>query len=58
MRLARGWANNVIAELNKYKQAVAAEYNLLDIESENRTLDRSEIDRMEYLARENMVIRD
>jgi hypothetical protein len=32
-RLVRGWEANVIAELNKHKQSVAAEYNLLDLEA-------------------------
>jgi hypothetical protein len=26
-RIVRGWANNVVAELNKHKQQVAVEYN-------------------------------
>jgi hypothetical protein len=26
-RTVRGWASNVVAELNKHKQEVAAEYN-------------------------------
>jgi hypothetical protein len=29
-RLVRWWANNVIAEMNKYKQVVSAEFNFLD----------------------------
>jgi hypothetical protein len=27
-RMVGGWANNVVVEINKYKQAVAAEFNL------------------------------
>jgi hypothetical protein len=50
-KLIRGWASNVIAELNKYKQTVVAEFNFLDFEAENRMLERDEIVRME-LARE------
>jgi hypothetical protein len=42
-RLVRGWAANVIAELNKHKQVIAAEYNLLDLESENRSMDAAEV---------------
>jgi hypothetical protein len=38
-RIVRGWAANVIAELNKHKQVVAIEYNLLDLESKNRCLE-------------------
>jgi hypothetical protein len=50
--MVRGWANNVVAEMNKYKQIVAAEFNYLDFESENRMLDRSERLRMKQLAKE------
>jgi hypothetical protein len=42
----------VIAELNKHKQVVAAEYNVLDEEEENRILDVSEKDRKKHLASE------
>jgi hypothetical protein len=31
-RMVRGWANNVVAELNKHKHAVVVEYNVLDEE--------------------------
>jgi hypothetical protein len=51
-RLVRGWATNVIAELNKHKQVVTAEYNLLDLESENRSLDAGGQVRMKDLGRE------
>jgi hypothetical protein len=51
-RILRGWASNVIAELNKHKQEVAAEYNWLDEESEKRILDDNEKGRMKALARE------
>jgi hypothetical protein len=40
--MVRGWANNVVAEMNKYKQIVAAEFNYLDFESENRMWYRNE----------------
>jgi hypothetical protein len=50
--MVRGWANNVVAEMNKYKQIVAAEFNYLDFESENRMLDRNERLRMKQLAKE------
>jgi hypothetical protein len=29
----RGWASNVVAELNKYKQEIVVEYNWLDDET-------------------------
>jgi RNA:NAD 2'-phosphotransferase (TPT1/KptA family) len=51
-RILRGWASNVIAELNKHKQEVAAEYNWLDEEYEKRILDDNEKGRMKALARE------
>jgi hypothetical protein len=50
-RLVRGWAANVVADLNRQKQSIAAEYNCLDMEAENRSLDDDEKLRM-YLARE------
>jgi hypothetical protein len=33
-RMIRGWAVNVVAELNRVKQIVAAEFNWLDLEAE------------------------
>jgi hypothetical protein len=51
-RLVRGWVDNVVAKLNRHKQTIAAEYNLLDIEYENRSLDDGERDRLKFLARE------
>lgn len=51
-RLVRWWANNVIAEMNKYKQVVVAEFNFLDFEVENRSSDKDERLRMKSLARE------
>jgi hypothetical protein len=51
-RMVRGWANNVVAELNKYKHAVVAEYNMLDEEEDNRLLDNSEKMRKNHLVRE------
>jgi hypothetical protein len=48
----RGWANNAVAEMNKHKQIVAAEFNHLDLEAENRMLDRDERLRMKKLAKE------
>jgi hypothetical protein len=50
--LVRGWADNVVAELNKHKQEVVAEYNLLDAEVGDRSLSGEENDRMKFLARE------
>jgi hypothetical protein len=51
-RISRGSATNVIAEINKQKQAILAEYNCLDLESESRVLDESERGRMRVLAKE------
>jgi hypothetical protein len=51
-KMVKGWAINVIAELNKHKQVVAAEYNLLDLEAEVRVLDDHEQARFKELARE------
>jgi hypothetical protein len=41
-RLVRGWADNVVVELNKHKQEVPAKYNMLDAESKDRNLDDGE----------------
>jgi hypothetical protein len=30
-RMVRGWANNVVAEMNKYKKIVAAEFKHLTL---------------------------
>jgi hypothetical protein len=51
-RLVRGWASSVTAELNKHKQKVAAEYNMLDIEAGSRPLDDHEHVRFKELAGE------
>jgi hypothetical protein len=51
-RMVRVWANNVVAEFNKYKIFVASEYNLLNEEEDNRLLDSSEKNRKNHLARE------
>jgi hypothetical protein len=51
-RLVRGWADHVVAELNRHKQTIAVEYNMLDMESENRSLDEEEKDRLKYLTRD------
>jgi hypothetical protein len=51
-RLVKGWANNVIAEMNKYKQAIAAEFNFLDMEAESRILENEENLRLKFLAKE------
>jgi hypothetical protein len=51
-RMVRGWANNVVADLNKYKNVVASKYNLLDEEEDKRLLDISEKNMMNHLARE------
>jgi hypothetical protein len=48
----RGWANNVVAEMNKHKQEVYMEYNWLGEEAEHRDLDVSERERMRVLAKE------
>jgi hypothetical protein len=36
----KGWAANVVADLNRTKHVVHAEYNCLDLEDENRKLAR------------------
>jgi hypothetical protein len=51
-RLARGWKANVIADNNRVRQAVTAEYTWLDMEVEARSLDESEDARMRELAKE------
>jgi hypothetical protein len=51
-KLVRGSAANVVAELNKEKASISAEYNWLDTEAEQRELDDMEKARMKYLARE------
>jgi hypothetical protein len=42
----------VIAEINRQKQTMLAEYNSLDMELESRVLDDSERGRMKELAKE------
>jgi hypothetical protein len=42
----------MIADLNRQKQLVAAEFNWLDLEAENRILDDCEKNRMKVLASE------
>jgi hypothetical protein len=51
-RMVRGWASNVIVELNRHKQAMTREYNCMDLESESRELDSWEKVRMRELAKE------
>jgi hypothetical protein len=51
-RMTRGWATNVIAEINRQKQSLLARYNCLGMESESRILDDSEREMMKDLARE------
>jgi hypothetical protein len=51
-RFVRGWAANVVAELNRTKQELAVEYNWYDLEAEGRELDVDEKKRMKTLARE------
>jgi hypothetical protein len=51
-RLVRGWADNVVIEVNRNKQTVAVEYNLLDLESESRVLKEVERDKLKSVARE------
>lgn len=48
----RGWAANVVADMNRDKKILADEYNILDIESETRHLSKEEMDRMNYITRE------
>jgi hypothetical protein len=51
-RLLRGWTSNIVAELNKQKQSVTAEFNWLDMEAESRNLEEWEKERMKILGRE------
>jgi hypothetical protein len=51
-RMIRGWATNVVAELNREKQALGAEFNWLDMEAEQRPLDEGELIKMKSLARD------
>jgi hypothetical protein len=48
----KGWASNVVAEMNKYKQTFADEYNMLDREAEIRVLEEEERSRLSFVARE------
>jgi hypothetical protein len=51
-RVTRGWAANVVDENNRQKQSLLAEYNCLDMVSEDRILDDAERTRMKELVRE------
>jgi hypothetical protein len=51
-RLVRGWVANVVVELNRTKQSMAVEYNMLDLEVESRPLDENEKMRMKKLTRD------
>jgi hypothetical protein len=51
-RRVRGWAANVVAELNREKQAIAAELNWLDMEPEKRPLEVDELNTMKALAKD------
>jgi hypothetical protein len=51
-KLVRGWVSNVVAELNKHKQLMVAEFNALERESEDRVLEVEENNRLRFLARE------
>jgi hypothetical protein len=42
----------VVIEVNRNKQTVAVEYNLLDLESESRVLKEVERDKLKSVARE------
>jgi hypothetical protein len=50
--MVRGWANNVVAKLNRHKNEVAIEYNWLDVESKHRQLHDQEKEKMRNLSRE------
>jgi hypothetical protein len=52
MRMVRGWATNLTADLNRHKQSIAVEFKWLDLESENMFLDDDEANRMKWLASE------
>jgi hypothetical protein len=45
-KMVRGWANNVVAKLNRHKNEVAIEYNWLDVESKHRQLHDQEKEKM------------
>jgi hypothetical protein len=45
----RGWASNVIVEMNKYKQSATAEYSMLDKETEFMSLEGKERCRLSFL---------
>jgi hypothetical protein len=51
-RVTKGWDANVVAENNRLKQSLLAEYNYLDMISQDRVLDDAERVRMKELIRE------
>jgi hypothetical protein len=50
--VTKGWDANVVAENNRLKQSLLAEYNYLDMVSQDRVLDDAERVRMKELIRE------
>jgi hypothetical protein len=50
-RLARGWAANEIASMNKEKSELALEYNNLEKEMESRVLTDLELSRLREVSR-------
>jgi hypothetical protein len=51
-KVIRGWATNVVAELNREKKFVAVEFNWLDMDAEHRPLNEDELTKMRSLARD------
>jgi hypothetical protein len=51
-KLAKGWATNVVAEMNRHKQEITAEYTCLDLEADTKRLDEAGNNRMKALAGE------
>lgn len=46
----RGWAANVVAEMNRHKSQISEEFNKLDLEAETRILSDGEKERMRALS--------
>jgi hypothetical protein len=51
-KLAKGWATNVVAEMNRHKQEITTEYTCLDLEANTKRLDEAGNNRMKALAGE------
>jgi hypothetical protein len=51
-KIVRGWASNVVAQLNKRKVELAEEYNSLDDEAEDNGLPSHKLARLKVVADE------